>query len=715
MAIIGSIRKRGTLIVVVVGISLAAFVLGGPQVMNFMQADNSTVGSFNGSKYSIVDYQKRVEDKVDFVQTINPGVELPEATMDALKDEVWEDVLREKVYERQFAILGLKVESVEENDIFVGETVSDELKQQFINPQTGQFDPNMVQNYSQQFEDPGNKQGEELQEWVSRRAYWGYLQHKLVDDRYKSKYINMVTKGLYVTTKEATSMYKANSDRANIRFVVKSYATIADSTIKVNEEELIQFFKEHKYRMRSKKSKAIKYAMFMSIPTPEDSLVLRNAVLVMKDELAKTDDDSNYVMQNSDELMLPSFVKKGVINPELDSLLFDAPKGTVAGPVIENGYYVIAKKLVERFQPDSVKARHILIQPKENSEAAVKAAEDLRDSIFTALQNGGNFAELAAKFSADGSAKDTGNLGWFGKGQMVQQFNDSCFNGKKGQLKKANTQFGFHVIYIIDQTKPVKESQVAMIVQSIQPSDETKKVQYNLASEMAYGKLMGKDFDAVKYMDDFARKYGLIYREEPSITESSKNILNMENTKPIVKWALGAKRGEISDIFESGNNYIVAVVTANRPEGIPALEDVRDDAIAAWRKHKKAEQFIGEFNSAMALSKDIGSLAAAMKLNVGSATDVAFGSFFVPGAGMEPELLGTVFGLKANQMSKPFKGNSGVFVVVVDQVNPAPVLPDYSYIKKDIMRSYANKALEALNAVKEKSNVKDYRYKFEIF
>lgn len=715
MAIIGSIRKRGTLIVVVVGISLAAFVLGGPQVMNFMQADNSTVGSFNGSKYSIVDYQNKVEQKIDFIQTINPGMELPEATMDALKDEVWEDVLREKVYERQYAVLGLKVESVEENDIFVGETVADELKQQFINPQTGQFDPNMVQNYSQQFEDPGNKQGEELQEWMSRRVYWGYLQHKLVDDRYKSKYLNMVTKGLYVTTKEATSLYKANSDRANIRFVAKSYATIADSTIKVNEEELIQFFKEHKYRMRSKKSKAIKYAMFMSIPTPNDTLVLRNAIMVMKDELAKTEDDSNYVMQNSDELMLPTFVKKGVINPELDSLLFDAPKGTVAGPVVENGYYVVAKKLIERFQPDSVKARHILIQPKENSEAAVKAAENLRDSIFTALQNGGNFAELAAKFSADGSAKDTGNLGWFGKGQMVQQFNDTCFNSKKGQLKKINTQFGFHVVYIQDQTKPVKESQIAMIVQSIQPSDETKKVQYNLASEMAYGKLMGKDFDAVKYMDDFAKKYGLIYREEPSITESSKNILNMENTKQIVKWALSAKRGEISDIFESGNNYIVAVVTANRPEGIPALEDVRDDAIAAWRKHKKAEQFITEFNSAMGSSKDIGSLAAAMKLNVGSASDVAFGSFFVPGAGMEPELLGTVFGLKVNQMSKPFKGNSGVFVVVVDQVNPAPVLPDYSYIKKDIMRSYANKALEALNAVKEKSNVKDYRYKFDIF
>jgi peptidyl-prolyl cis-trans isomerase D len=189
----------------------------------------------------------------------------------------------------------------------------------------------------------------------------------------------------------------------------------------------------------------------------------------------------------------------------------------------------------------------------------------------------------------------------------------------------------------------------------------------------------------------------------------------MEGTRAVVKWTLGAKRGEISDVFASGDNYIVAVVTADRPDGIPALADVRDDAIAAFRRHKKAEQFINEFNSAMATSKDINSLAGTMKLNVGSAQDIAFGSYFVPGAGIEPELLGTAFGMKVNQLSKPVEGNSGVFVLVVEQFKPAAVLPDYSMIKRDILRSMSNRANDALTAVREKANVKDYRYKFDNF
>lgn len=713
MAIIGSIRKRGTLIVVIVGLSLGAFILGGAQ--NLFTSSNTTVGSFNGDKLDVNKYSQMVEEKKAFVQIINPGTEIDEATEDGLKEEVWEDVMRVKVYEKQYRILGLTISEAELNDLFVGETVDPSIKQQFVSQQTGQFDPNLVQSYSQQFEDNSTIPEDKMQEWMARRAYWGYLQNKIKNDRLQSKYVNMVTNGLYVTTKEATSLYKANSDHANIRFLVKSYSTIPDSTVTFKEEELINFFKEHKYRMRSKKSKGIKYAVFLSIPTQGDSTALRDNMVKLRDELAATDDDTIFVAQNSEESSPPMFVKKGVLNPVLDSLLFSAPKGTVAGPIIENGYYVVAKKLIERVQPDSCKARHILIQPTENTDAAKKVAVDLRDSIYIALQKGGNFAELALKFSKDGSAKDTGNLGWFGKGQMVAEFNDSCFMNKKGQLKKVNSQFGYHVIYIIDQTAPVKESQVAMVNKEIRPSDETKKVQYSLANEMAYVDKKDKKFDAVKHMDVFAKKHNLIYRDEPSITEATKNILNMPGTKPIVKWALDSKRGDISDIFESIDNYIVAVVAANKPEGIPALNDVRDEAIVAFRKHKKAEQFINEFNSALAMSKDIGSLSASLKLNIGTANDIAFGSYFIPGAGIEPQLLGTAFGIKVNQLSKPVEGNGGVFVLVVDQFNPAPVLPDYGGIKKQIMQSFGNRAAEALAAVKEKANVKDYRYKFEVF
>jgi peptidyl-prolyl cis-trans isomerase D len=713
MAIIGSIRKRGTLIVVIVGLSLAAFILGGAQSL-FVSNDTS-VGSFNGTKVSIDKYSRMVEEKKAFVLTINPGSEIDEATEDALKQEVWDDLLRDNVYKKQYDILGLNLSEAEINDMFVGETVDPSIRQQFVN-QAGQFDPNLVQQYSQQFEDNSTIPEDKQQEWLARRTYWGYLQTKLKHDRLQNKYMNMVQKGLYVTTKEATSLYKANSDHANIRFVVKSYATIPDSTVSFTEEELVNFFKEHKYRMRSKKSKAIKYAVFLSIPTKGDSLALRTNMDTLRVELERSDDDTMFVAQNSEETTPPQWIKKGILTPLLDSLLFNAPKGTVAGPVIESGYLIIAKKGIERFQPDSTKARHILIQPTENSEAAVKKAMELRDSLYKVLQSDmSKFAAFAAQFSKDGSAKDSGNLGWFGKGQMVAEFNDSAFAGKKGDLKIVNSQFGFHIVYIIDQTAPVKESLISMVVKAIKPSDETKKVQYNMANEMAYPDKKASGFDALKHMETFAKKNNIIYRDEPSIAEATRNILNMENTKPIVKWALGKKRGEISDIFESGDNYIVAVVSADRPDGIPALNDVRDDVITAFRKHKKAEQFINEFNAELGKSKDINALAGAMKLNVGSAQDIAFGSYFVPGAGIEPELLGTAFGIKAGILSKPIEGNSGVFVLVVDQFAPAPGMPDYSMIKKDLIKQTANRATEALTAVREKANVKDYRYKFDIF
>jgi peptidyl-prolyl cis-trans isomerase D len=715
MAIIGSIRKRGTLIVVIVGLSLAAFILGGAQ--NLFVGGSNTIASFNGAKLTYEDYSMKIEEKKLEVKVTQPDVEINEQAEDAIKDEVWEDLIRTKVYEKQYKLLGLTISDAEDNDMMVGETVDPNIRsiQLFMN-EFGQFDPSRLQAYVQKFEDDSQVKEEEKQQWFTEREQWRLFTRKVKVERLKNKYMNLVTKAMYVTTKEATSVYKANMDHANIRFVVKLYSTIADSTIEVKEDELVSFFKEHKYRMRSKKSKAIKYAVFLSIPSPADTAALRKTMDELKAEMATTDDDTLFVAQNSEETTPPQFLKKGMLPPLLDSLLFNAPVGTVAGPFVESGYFMMGKKTAERMQPDSCKARHILIQPKENTQAAVDEARNLRDSIYKMIEKGGNFVQLAAQYSMDQSnAKDSGNLGWFAKGRMVPEFGDSCFMGKKGDMKKVDSRFGFHIVQILDQTKPIKESNIALVIKAIKPGDATKQIQYNLANDMAYPDKKVAGFDAAKHMENFAKQKNLIYRDEPSITESSKNILNMEGTKQVVKWALGAKRGDISDVFESGDNYIVAVVTATRPEGIPALEDVRDEAVAAFRRHKKAEKFISEFNSSLATSKDINGLAAASKLNVGSAQDLSFGSYFVPGAGIEPQLLGTVFGMKVNQLSKPIEGNSGVFVAVVDQFNPGAALPDYNFVKNDLMKNMANKASEALNAVKEKANVRDYRYKFDIF
>lgn len=713
MAVIGSIRKRGTLIVVVVGFSLLAFILTGSQ--SFFGGSSTTVGSFNGGKVNVQYYQQRVESKTEFVKIVNPQAELDERTLEGLRDEVWEDIIRERVYEKQYKMLGIVLSEQEINDLVVGESAHPTIKQQFVNQQTGQFDPGMAQRYLAQFEDPTGVPEDKMQQWLSQKAYWEYVQATIRIDRLQNKYVNLVTKGLYVTSKEAESQYKSTSDQANIRFLVKPYAAIPDSAINYTEEELVNFFKEHKYRMRSKKSKAIKYAVFLSIPTTEDSLAIHNKIVELRDQLAEEEDDTTFVLQSSDDPFPPTFFKQGMVSPELDSILFTAPKGTMAGPVIDNGFYIVAKKLEERFIPDSTKARHILIQPAANTPEAVDAAMLKRDSIYDVIKAGGDFVALAAQFGMDGTAQDSGNVGWFGRdAQMDRFFLDSCFAHRKGDLVKVNSQFGFHVVYVQDQTKLIKESQYAIITKLIKPSDETMKVQYALASDMAYGKGEGKDFDGAKYMEDFAKKHQLVYREEPSITPSTKNLMGMDETKSVITWALGAKTGEISDIFESGDHYIVAILTASRPDGIPALNDVRDEAVKAFKQHKKAEQFISEFNAATATGGNIAAIGNAMKLTVMSAEEVAFGSFFIPGAGVEPRLLGAIFGTKIGQLSKPIEGNGGVFMVVVDQFKPAPDLPDYKYFQMQMMQASGNRANDAFDALKDKANIKDYRYKFDL-
>jgi len=700
---------------IVIGTSLLAFIVGLRSFGNFGGGPDTTIGLVDGSKINVNEYSNRLSEKEALIMLLNPEANMDDMQRQQLNEEVWNDILRDKVFHPQYNLLGITVSKEEINDMLVGETVHPSIRQQFINQQTGMFDPNMVIQYSSQFEDESAVPEDKIDQWRAAREYWSFLQQSIKEDRFQTKYNNLITKGLYVTTKEARSNYMAMSSRANIRFVFKPYSLVPDSSITLTDDEIKKYYNEFKYKFRQKKSRSLKYVLFMGIPTPGDSTALHDEIVKIKNEWAADGDDTLYVYENSENPSDPTYYRQGALSKMMDSLLFNSPNGTLAGPFIENGYYVIGKKISERMVPDSVKARHILLQPTKQEE--VETLRNLRDSLFTVLQNGGNFAEIAAMYSADQSnAKDTGNLGWFTEGQMVPQFNDTAFSSSKGQLKKVDTQFGYHIIYIQDQTKPKKQIQVALVNKLIKPSDETMKVAYSQASEFAFVDRTQKDFDSEKYFTEYTRSKNLMVRDEPFITESSRNLMGMDGTKEVIKWSLTAKRGEISDIFQSGNNYIVAMLSAVRVDGIPKLEDIRSEVEVRAKQHKKAEQFIQEFTTAMGSAKTIDALAAAMKLQVVPGNDVTFGSFFIPGAGIEPELLGTVFGSKPGQLTAPIEGNSGVFVAVLDAVNQAPEMPDYTMNRVQLMQGMLGRAAnEVGSALKEKLKVQDLRYKFDFF
>ncbi len=716
MAVIGSIRKRGTLLLVVIGVSMLAFILGSNVFDRlFNQGPDNTVAIIGGKNINIAEYQIRYADKENLLRTLNPQAEMNDMQRQQIGDEVWNDIINERVYFKEYEKLGISVTAAEMNDMLVGRTIHSLIVSQFTNQQTGQFNPQDVANYAAQFEDESAVPEENLEQWRAARAYWAYLQRSIRIDRLQSKYNALINKSIYVTTKEAESNYKAMNDRANIRMVGKSYSLIPDSAVTLSDDELRKYFNEFKYKFRQKRSRAIKYVVFAGIPTSKDTATLRNVMTELLKEFTVNKDDTSFVRLNSEQDIDPTYYKSKALNPILDSTLFNAPIGTVAGPVLENGYLVIAKKIGEKFSPDSVKARHILLQPQSQQEVETLRAR--RDSLFTVLQNGGDFAAIAAQYSADNSNKnDTGNLGWFTEGTMVKNFNDSVFKAKPGQLIKVDTEFGFHIVLVQAQTQPTKKSLIAMVSKQIKPSDETLQDAYNKASELAFVDKNQKGFNPDEYFEKTVKEKNLTARDESFITESTRNLMGMDNTRDVIKWALTSKRGDISEVFQSGNNYIVAILTSVRTDGIPKLEDVKKEVEGYARRHKKAQQFIEEFNTALSkANNNIDELAKSMNLQVIPASDITFNAFFIPGAGVEQELVGAVFGSKIGQLSKPLEGNNAVYVFVTDAINAASPLPDYSYNKTQLMTQMSSRATnDALEAVKQKYKIQDRRYMFDV-
>ncbi|MBE2246880.1 MAG: peptidylprolyl isomerase [Candidatus Competibacteraceae bacterium] len=715
MAVIGSIRKRGTLLLIVIGVSMLAFILGSNIFTNlFNEGPDNVVAVIGGKNVNIAEYQYRVADKETLVQTLNPQAEINEMQRQQIADEVWNDILNERVFYKEFEKLGIAISAAEMNDMLVGRTLHPLIISQFTNQQTGVFNAQDVANYAAQFEDESAIPDENLEQWRSARMYWAYLQQSVRLDRLQGKYSSLISKSMYVTSKEAESNFNAAGDRANIRFIMKPYSLIPDSTITLSDDELRSYFNEFKYRYRQKKSRAIKYVVFAGIPTTKDTLALEAEMKKLLAEFKETDDDTLFVRQNSDQNQDPAYFKKGALSPYYDSLLFQTPIGTVAGPYIDNGSFVIARKIGEKESSDSAKARHILLQPTKQEE--VELFRSLRDSLFTVLQNGGDFASIAAQYSADESnKKDTGNLGWFTEGMMVRSFNDTVFSSKAGTFKKVDTEFGFHIVYIQAMTKPNKKALVAMVYKQIVPSNETMQEAYNQASDMAFTDKTQKSFDPDMYFEKYCRDKKLVPRDESFITESSRGIMGLDDSRDIIKWALMSKRGEISEVFQSGNNYVVALLTTVRSDGIPKLEDVRKDVEVGAKRHKKALQYIQEFSQAMSGKNNLDEVASAMQLNVNPATDVTFQSFFIPGAGVETELVGAVFGLKQGQLSKPLEGNNGVFVFVTDLLNPAQGTGDYSFNKIQLLSQISSRAsTDAMDAVKSSYKIQDKRYLFDV-
>jgi peptidyl-prolyl cis-trans isomerase D len=697
MAIIGSIRKRVGLLIFFVGASMILFILGDLVTSNsgLMASNSDVMGVVGGEKIHYPEFEKKVETLIENYKANTQTENVDQATMDQLREQAWTMELNNLILGKEYKKLGVSCGPEELYDMCTGKNVHEQIKTAFTSKETNQFNPQDVVKF---LKDLPNRE-----EAVQKQ--WKTFEDAIREERISQKYKEAIKGGLFATTAEAKANYDEIGRTAAIRYIRMDFGTLPDSTIKLEDSDLKSYYNEHQKDFRQDETvRKIEYVTFDVKASAEDNKDAEEWMNRKKEEFMTASNDSVFVNQNSDVPFDSSYKAKGTLPPALDSM-FDASAGTVIGPYIERDSYKLAKLTGTKLESDSVRARHILIKIQNGDTAA---AQSKADSLKAAIKKGQRFGELAKKHSEDpGSAIKDGDLGWFRPGQMVPEFNDACFNGKKGDMPIVTSQFGIHLIEITDKGAPSRKVQFAVLEHKVAPSQKTYDKIYQDAQKFA------ADNSTSELFDSAVVKQGLNKRIADNLKEGDKNIAGLESPRELIRWAYTVDKGEVSKVFTFGDKYVVAKLTDIKEKGTLPMEAVKDQVAAGALKLKKADKLIEQYNSKAAGATTIDAIGQKLNLPVTPADNVTFSNPYLQGIGNEPRMVGTIFAMKAGQTSKPIRGENGVFIVAVDKINEPAATKDYSSNQKQLADQRKQRSdYEVFNALKEKAKVEDNRGKF---
>lgn len=698
MAVIGKIRSYSKLLIAIVGIALVAFVLG-----DFIKKGNrdgaKDFAEISGEKVSFNDFEVKVDQQLNNWKR-QTGSETPtQEIMYQIREQVWNQMLREILMSKEYEKLGLSVSPEELKNLCTGENPHPYIVQSFTNPQTGVFDREQVLNFVNQFDNVDE----------ATQSQWLELEKAIKDERINSKYIGLIKAGIYVTKNQSKNDYIAKNKTANLRLVYANFNLVDDKEVVLTDKDYQNYIDNHKKELEIEEPiREVNYVVFNVVPSSADQKAVENDINKIKEEFTKADNPESFVNMNSEEPYDSTFYKKGTLSFVIDSIMFNAPVGTIYGPYIENNAYKVAKLIDVQTRPDSIKASHILItyQGAYRSEATrtKEQAKALADSILNVVnKDAKKFKDVANTFTEDPSGKTKGGeLPTFTDGAMVGPFNEACIKNKVGSNVVVETVFGYHIVNVIDKKNPVKKAKVAIITKKMDPSNETFQNTYALANKVVAECKDNETFE--KYVADNS----LNMRTAKNLRIMDVSLPGLENTREIIHWSFdeASTKGSMK-LFETDGKYIVAIVKSIINKGVPTVDLIKTDIERFVKIEKKAEILMNKFKDA---GDNLESIAKKMNLKVDSINGISFASINLPGIGPEPAVVGTVFGLNAKTTSKPIKGNSGIFVVTVDNVTDAPEAKDLSMNKTQMQSFYISRAsYEVFTEIQKSSKITDNR------
>lgn len=716
MSVLEKIRSKTGLLVGIIGLALVIFILesllgsGGALFGN----NDTLVGEIAGDKIDYNTFNAKVEQQIMQIQQSNPQAQINDQTREQIVNQVWQEMINERVNKKQYHKLGVSVSDDELYDLMLVHP-HQYVIQQVTDPNTGKI----IEGFARP---DGSLDVVKLGQWVGQMTpeqtkFWKQLETSISEVRAAEKYNSLVKKGMYVTSAEAKDAFIAQTKQVNTSYVMKRYASVSDSAVKVSEEDINNYYNKHKAAYKvGQTTRKIEYVSFDVMPSNKDYESLQKEAMdvaeIFKNKTAK--EDSSYISQETEggQVMISSYNKKNMIIS--DSSVFTAPKGTVFGPYTEGTFIKIYKLTDTKSVADSAKVRHILIglqSQKTQTQRSPEVAKRIADSLTVLLKEKKvSFDTLVKTMSDDaGSIDKGGDYGWFDENKgFVEPFKNAGLMGTVGNITVVPTQFGFHIIEVLGVSKTRHNSYtVAQISKLIAPGSATREEYYKAATMFAGKNLTTEAFN--KAVD--AEK--LNKRIADDVKESDKNLPGLDEAKDLVRWIYKSKKGDVSEVFEFKDRYIVANLVSIKDKGIAPLEEVREDVTKKAIRDKKAEQFMAEFTSKAGASKSIDDIAAKMNLIVEKADNLTFSSYNIPAIGREDALIGTATAMKNGAMSKVIKGDNGVFVVFINAVNEAALPKDFKGKQKELEQAANGRVdYEMYDALREKAEIEDHRGKF---
>jgi peptidyl-prolyl cis-trans isomerase D len=676
MAMIEKIRGYRWLLMGMVGIGLLSFLIPYDAVMSMFGGTNNAVGEIAGNTISAQEWQKAVQDREPLFQY--------KGNEQSLSNDTWNQLVENYVYRDAYEQLGLNISEDEYEEIMFGKMSSPFVKSVIYG---GKDSLALKEQVRKSFDGMDPVMAENWKQLVKSK-------------RSKEKYDAMLKYTAHANNVDAKWAFHAGSDRVAVDYVVKTYSEIPDSTITWDDSDIKSYYNKHKNdrKYRQENSRDAEYIRFPVTPSTADSAYLLESLSKLKNEFTTAKDDSMFAATQSGVMDAYSNYTEGTFPAQIDALIKTDSIGRVLGPFISGNQYIIAKISKRGFDKSTVQARHILIKDKDKGKIKL-------DSLMGVIKSKKNFEEMAKQYSEDpGSGSQGGDLGKFGRNQMVKPFEDACFNGAVGSLQIVQSEFGWHLIEVTGKNFPY--TKVAKISRDIEPRNETIKAAYASA----------KDFtincsDTASYRSSAKTlNGGTPIVKAPNIRANATNVSGLNDAGEFVSWAFAAEMGEVSQPMRIGNEYVIAILTDIKEKGVPTLQNIYEQVKTEVIKQKKAEKYIE-------LMKEGSLQDIATKINseIKKAEKVNFRSSNIQGSGVsvqENKLIGVCMGLEKDKISSPIIGEGGIYVVQrTGDMQSESSQDEYKSDKERLSMSYRQRVANAVgNALRESAKIEDYRY-----